>query len=487
MKTSKLIAIIFLLSASIFPMFGSAENIFIDTPLQEIEFHKNLPLPKTWRVCYPNCNDENKIQVNLTNEEGDFFAIDQLNFFEEDFFKVKTIERPENIESLFQLKNGLAHPISKLSYIISKSTHKLDLKISSSEPISIKIKANQTLHPENIVGLGGLYNGTSLISFSTEGIEKMKQTSILNDPEKFWHGARSRFWSFLISSSETVQSYSINDIDTESNSFTLNSNSESGEYHFIFYFGPIERSSLISVSSQLKDLLYTVLWDWLRWICFGFQMILSWVFSWVGNLGVSIILLALIIKIFLYPLSTIAEKWQQEVNEIQSWLQPRLKNIKTNYTGEEAHQKTLALYKEKDINPMFTVKSLAALLIQIPIFIAVFDMLGESIMLKGQSFLWINDLSRPDQWMNLPFVIPYFGGTLNLLPLLMMVITVLSALNFQDKYLQGNLLKQQQIKLYLMALVFFILFYTFPAGMVLYWTASNGLQLIKTLVVKYKT
>jgi len=487
MKTSKLIAIIFLLPVSIFPMFGSAENLFIDTPLQEIEFHKNLPLPKTWRVCYPNCNDENKIQVNLTNEEGDFFAIDQLNFFEEDFFKVKTIERPENIESLFQLKNGLAHPISKLSYIISKSTHKLDLKISSSEPISIKIKANQTLHPENIVGLGGLYNGTSLISFSTEGIEKMKQTSILNDPEKFWHGARSRFWSFLISSSETVQSYSINDIDTESNSFTLNSNSESGEYHFIFYFGPIERSALISVSSQLKDLLYTVLWDWLRWICFGFQMILSWVFSWVGNLGVSIILLALIIKIFLYPLSTIAEKWQQEVNEIQSWLQPRLKNIKTNYTGEEAHQKTLALYKEKDINPMFTVKSLAALLIQIPIFIAVFDMLGESIMLKGQSFLWINDLSRPDQWMNLPFVIPYFGGTLNLLPLLMMVITVLSALNFQDKYLQGNLLKQQQIKLYLMALVFFILFYTFPAGMVLYWTASNGLQLIKTLVVKYKT
>jgi membrane protein insertase Oxa1/YidC/SpoIIIJ len=89
--------------------------------------------------------------------------------------------------------------------------------------------------------------------------------------------------------------------------------------------------------------------------------------------------------------------------------------------------------------------------------------------------------------MNLPFVIPYFGGTLNLLPLLMMVITVLSVLNFQDKHLQGDLLKQQQIKLYLMALAFFILFYTFPAGMVLYWTASNSLQLIKALVVKYKT
>ena len=487
MKASKLVAIIFLLSVSIFPMFGSAESLFIDTPLQEIEFHQNLPLPKAWRVCYPNCNDENKIEVNLMNKEGSFFSIEQLQFIEEDFFEVKIIEKTENVEFLFQLKNGLTHPISKLSYDISRSTHKLDLKISSSEPISIKIRANEILHPENIVGLGGLYNGTSLISFSPKGIEEMKQASILNDSEKLWHGARSRFWSFLISPSETIQSYSINDIESNSNSFALDSNSESGEYHFSLYFGPIERSALMSVSSQLKDLLYTALWDWLRWICFGFQMILSWVFSWVGNLGISIILLALIIKIFLYPLSSVAEKWQQEVNEIQAWLQPRLNNIKTNYTGEEAHQKTLALYQEKDISPMFTVKSLAGLLIQIPIFIAVFDMLGESIMLKGQGFLWINDLSRPDQWMNLPFVIPYFGGTLNLLPLLMTLITALSALNFQDKHLQGDLLKQQQIKLYLMALAFFILFYTFPAGMVLYWTASNSLQLIKALVVKYKT
>ena len=69
----------------------------------------------------------------------------------------------------------------------------------------------------------------------------------------------------------------------------------------------------------------------------------------------------------------------------------------------------------------------------------------------------------------------------------MTVITVLSAYSFQDKHLQGELRKQQQVKLYIMALAFFVLFYTFPAGMVLYWTASNGMQLIKTFVVKYKT
>ena len=86
MKTSKLVAVIFLLSVSIFPMFGSAETLFINTPLQEIEFHQNLPLPKAWRVCYPNCNEENKIDLNLINKEGSFFSIGQLQSFEEEFF-----------------------------------------------------------------------------------------------------------------------------------------------------------------------------------------------------------------------------------------------------------------------------------------------------------------------------------------------------------------------------------------------------------------
>tara|TARA_B100001971_G_scaffold101327_1_gene93395 strand:- start:86 stop:472 length:387 start_codon:yes stop_codon:yes gene_type:complete len=126
-------------------------------------------------------------------------------------------------------------------------------------------------------------------------------------------------------------------------------------------------------------------------------------------------------------------------------------------------------------------------LIQIPVFIAVFDMLGESILLKQQSLLWIKDLSMPDHWMNLPFLIPFFGESFNLLPLLMMLVTALGAFFFQDQHLQGTLLKQQKRKLYLMAFAFFILFYTFPAGMVLYWTTSNSLQLMKVIFLRCRT
>ena len=122
MKTSKLVAIIFFLSVSILPMFGSAETLFIDTPLQKIEFHQNLPLPKAWKVCYPNCKDENKIEVNLMNKEGSFFSIEQLQFIEEDFFEVKTLEETENVKFLFQLKNGLIGRSRKTHNNYSKTT-----------------------------------------------------------------------------------------------------------------------------------------------------------------------------------------------------------------------------------------------------------------------------------------------------------------------------------------------------------------------------
>ena len=101
-----------------------------------------------------------------------------------------------------------------------------------------------------------------------------------------------------------------------------------------------------------------------------------------------------------------------------------------------------------------------------------------------QALDFIEDLSIPDQWLELPFSIPFFGSYFNLLPLLMTIITLVSAISYRDQYLTGDLLKGQQLKLYIMAALFFILFFTFPSGMVLYWTCSNLIQLLKSLVIK---
>jgi membrane protein insertase Oxa1/YidC/SpoIIIJ len=128
---------------------------------------------------------------------------------------------------------------------------------------------------------------------------------------------------------------------------------------------------------------------------------------------------------------------------------------------------------------LYTFKSAAGFMIQIPIFIAAFDMLAENFALNEIAFLWISDLAKPDSLTGLPFVMPFFGGSLNLLPFLMTGLSLLAAWLQSEDTLSPALQRQQTVRLYLMGAVFFVLFYTFPAGMVLYWTASNLFHLLK--------
>jgi membrane protein insertase Oxa1/YidC/SpoIIIJ len=113
-------------------------------------------------------------------------------------------------------------------------------------------------------------------------------------------------------------------------------------------------------------------------------------------------------------------------------------------------------------------------------------MLGENFGLNQATFLWIDDLAKPDRWLALPFSLPFFGGYLNLLPFLMTGFTLWSSMAQTEASLTPELMRQQRFRLYLMAAAFFVLFYTFPAGMVLYWTTNNVLHLIKVLFGKLK-
>jgi membrane protein insertase Oxa1/YidC/SpoIIIJ len=108
-------------------------------------------------------------------------------------------------------------------------------------------------------------------------------------------------------------------------------------------------------------------------------------------------------------------------------------------------------------------------------------MLSENPALDNAGFLWITNLARPDSLYTFSFSLPYFGNSFNLLPFCMTFFTLLSSWIFFDTSLSKELAKKQRRNLYLMAAFFFVLFYNFPAGMVLYWTVNNILALLKTL------
>jgi membrane protein insertase Oxa1/YidC/SpoIIIJ len=105
-------------------------------------------------------------------------------------------------------------------------------------------------------------------------------------------------------------------------------------------------------------------------------------------------------------------------------------------------------------------------------------MLAEDFDLYRVPFLWIRDLSRPDDLARLPVCLPFFGCYLNFLPFLMSGISAAALLRFRSPVLTPPLARRQRRNLLGMTLLFFFLFYTFPAGMVLYWTSTNAFQLV---------
>src|SRR5262249_49029257 len=151
------------------------------------------------------------------------------------------------------------------------------------------------------------------------------------------------------------------------------------------YAGPVERGRLLAVDPVLGGLLFAALWNWLRQLSFVLLDLLERWYRVVGSYGVAILLLSLSVKILMSPLTLVAERWQREVERIQSLLKPELDAVRREFRGEEAHRRVLETYRRHGVNPFFPVRSLLGFFIQIPIFIAAFDMLGENFGLDGSS------------------------------------------------------------------------------------------------------
>jgi YidC/Oxa1 family membrane protein insertase len=245
------------------------------------------------------------------------------------------------------------------------------------------------------------------------------------------------------------------------------------------YAGPISRVTLAGEAPGLSGLLFAERWLPMKWLCYGLLLLLDWLVLVLHSHGLAILGLTLCVKAMMWPLTGLADRWQREVNESKSRMQPLIAAIKAESKGEEQNRRILGAHKEQGIHPMFALKSLLGVLLQLPLLFAAYHMLSANITMSGAGFLWIEDLARPDHLAALPFVLPFFGGHLNLLPFLMTGVTVLSSWKFDDGSLSPVLLKSQRRSLYWMASGFFVLFYTFPAGMVLFWTANNLLAFIK--------
>ena len=348
------------------------------------------------------------------------------------------------------------------------------------------LKSGVDFRPFPSSGFGYLLEQTRYLFFDGSSVESvgLDETGQSDRLSEDWFGFRNRFWTAMLLPGAPLSVLPLSGESVVDASMEIVAQDQ--EFDLKMYLGPIEPSALSQAAPELEALMYSGLWFWLRWICQALYFLLNGIVMVVPQWGLAVMVLSVMVGVLMRPLSKIADRLQDQVHEIDGRLAPTLTHIKKEYKGAEQSEKILAMYKEQNVHPLYSLKSLAGVFVVIPVFIGAFDMLAENIHLSGEAFLWITDLSHPDAFMQLPFSLPFFGGYLNLLPFIMTGFSFIASKMHSHPAMDVAQQRKHSRNLVLMSLAFLILFYTFPAGMVLYWTTNNLISVIKALWKRYK-
>ena len=189
--------------------------------------------------------------------------------------------------------------------------------------------------------------------------------------------------------------------------------------------------------------------------------------------GISIIGLSLIMNFLVFPLYRRAEKLQEEEKEIEERLSAGVEHIKATFRGNERFYMLQTYYRQNDYKPAYALRGSVPLLLEIPFFVAAYHFLSNLSVLKGTSWGPISDLGLPDGMFHLGSV------TIHVLPVLMTIVNLASGMIYAGKMSLKN-----KVQLVVTALVFLLLLYKAPAGLVFYWLMNNVFSLFKNIFLK---
>jgi len=241
------------------------------------------------------------------------------------------------------------------------------------------------------------------------------------------------------------------------------------QYDYQVYFGPKKITTLREAGHDLERV---VNFGWFDKIARPALYLLNFFYGYVGNYGIAIILVTVLIKILFWP---IAQKGLKSMKNMQK-IQPKMAKLKEKYKDDSArlNQEMMNLYKTYKVNPL---GGCLPMILQIPVFFALYKVLLQAIELRHAPFmLWITDLSAPDRLM-VGVDIPYLGG-----------IPVLTLLMGGSMFLQQRMTPspadptQAKIMMFL-PVIFTFMFLNFASGLVLYWLVNNLLSIAQQYVI----
>ena len=343
-------------------------------------------------------------------------------------------------------------------------------------------KAAKVMHWERKRLLQKLFTGGSGSGFGCASAPDGAQfpptaSKSVAEPQK-WVALKTRFFAqvlagessgFSVTATRATESGPLR-VDSVSAALRLPSSSfikdEATVLSYRLYIGPKKLSILRSFAENSAEIME---FGTFKWLCVILIPILNGLNAVFHNYGVAIIVLTIMVRLIFWPLTRKSNESMKKMGAIQ----PQLKAIQEKFKGDpqKLQQETMRLYRENHVNPM---SSCLPMLIQIPVFIALFVVLRTATELRFAPFLWIRDLSEPE---NLLAGVIQGVPALNILPFLMA----------GTMFLQSKLTPsmgdpaQQKMMMWMMPLMMFFMFYSMPSALLLYWTVSQFLAIVQLM------
>ena len=306
------------------------------------------------------------------------------------------------------------------------------------------------------------------VTYDGEELIEDKPKDLVDSPRIYqkkihWSGYTSKYFLMAVSPGEQLdQLYIANQDDIVENRFISESMNllpeTSRTFSYSAYFGPVQAEYLSAAGNEFSE---AINYGFFQPLAKPLMTVLKFFHSFTHNYGLAIILLTICIKILFWPLT---QKSYKSMKGMQK-LQPEMKRLREKYGSDKQklNQEMMSFYKEHKVNPL---GGCLPMIIQIPVFIALYRVLLDSIELRHAPFmLWITDLSAKDPYYVTPLIM---GATMFL----------------QQKMTPTNMDPTQEKIMLMMPVVFTFIFLNFPAGLVIYWLVNNLLTILQQYLIR---
>lgn len=416
-------------------------------------------------------------QLPVTN----IFSLKQYNDL------IYNIDLQNNNEVVFRAKkDGLTiiktYRLSESDFIINAA---IEIKNIDNVPVSFNPSIQALLIDVNEVGeeltdsrdrnlmeYSVLSEGKVFRKTGAYKFEDKEKKSI--DASAQWFGFRNRYFCTIVKPDFDVQGYEFLP-KKEKNQLKISgllpekilNVGDSLILSSLIYVGPQNSSILKQYDADLEKIQVYFRAGFFDAIAKIIEDLIKLVYKVIPNWGVAILLVSMFIYLAMYPMTM---KSMMSMRKMQS-LQPRIVELREKHekNPQKLNQEIMKLYAENKVNPL---GGCLPLLLQMPVFICLYQMIWRSVLFKGADFLWIKDLSQPDRLFILPQKFPIIGNEINLLPIisviLMFIQQKMTAKNMASS--DPNQRAQQKMMAIMMPVVLLLVFYRIASGLTLYLT-----------------